>query len=144
PAIPRQPVTLSRVAGGPSGDSGTRSTITYGIAVACMSQVWARIRPVGDSAQSTLHPSSDRGLARPLWPGKAGPFTPPRVASRGLSVDRAVAGRELAQQVADVAERALQPDHRIAGLEQLLARVGVHHQRGGDRVGARARGIERP
>ena len=27
--------------------------------------------------------SIERGLPRPLWPGEAGPFTPPRVASRG-------------------------------------------------------------
>ena len=59
------------------------------------------------------------------------------------SVHRAVARRELAQHVTDVAERALQADHRIAGLDQLLARIGVHDQRGGDRVGARARIVER-
>jgi len=37
-----------------------------------------------------------------------------------------------------VAERALQADHRVAGLEQLLTGIGVDDERRGDRVGARA------
>ena len=58
PASPRQPVSVSSHASGPSADSGTCSIITYGIAVACMSQVWARMRPVGVSAQITEQPPS--------------------------------------------------------------------------------------
>jgi hypothetical protein len=34
----------------------------------------------------------ERGPARPLWAGKAGPFTPPRVASRGWWLALALAG----------------------------------------------------
>jgi len=64
PAIPRQPVTVRRRAAGPAGDSGTPSIITNGMAVACMSQVCARMRPVGDSAHSVEQPSPVGSAAR--------------------------------------------------------------------------------
>src|SRR5437660_1608185 len=56
PAMPRHPVTLSSFAAGPASDAGTDSTITYGMAVACMSHVCARMRPVGDTAQISEQP----------------------------------------------------------------------------------------
>src|SRR5215208_250061 len=58
-------------------------------------------------------------------------------------IDGAFAGRELAQHMADVAERALKPNHRVTRFEQLLPRIGIHDERCCDRVGACTGLVER-
>jgi hypothetical protein len=68
------------------GDAATVSGYSFGPPARTSADAWAsyflkfsRNSDATFLAFSLIH----RGLSRPLWTGRAGPFTPPRVASRG-------------------------------------------------------------